>query len=189
MDDPSIPHAILPTYGGPFLSMPFAGVTDGNSGYMAIIETPNDALIRLTRPAELGSVGPIWDSQKGQFGYPRKIRYVFLDTGGHVAMAKRYRQYARDAGLLKTFSDKRAQRPQIDKLIGAADIWYFEKDALEMAREMQQAGLNRLLWSFKQSPEVVKQINDLGILTGAYDVYAYMFDPAIIPLVLINPSP
>ena len=56
VDDPSIPRGPLPTYGGPLLSMPFAGVTDGNSGYMAIIETPNDALIRLTRPAELGSV-------------------------------------------------------------------------------------------------------------------------------------
>ena len=51
------------------------------------------------------------------------IRYVFLDRGGYVAMAKRYRRHARETGLLRTLAVKREANPHVDLLIGAANVW------------------------------------------------------------------
>jgi hypothetical protein len=99
--------------------MPFWGVTDGRQGHMAIIETPDDAAIRIQRTDGKLCISPEWDSQKGQFGYTRRLRYIFFDDGGHVAVCKQYRYYAQKAGLLKTLEQKRKENPDVDLLIGA----------------------------------------------------------------------
>ena len=48
------------------------------SGQMAIIESPDDMRIRIARRNSLLCVEPLWEDQKGQFGYDRKLRYVFF---------------------------------------------------------------------------------------------------------------
>ena len=68
----------LIAYGGHGICMSFWGVTSGESGQMAIIETPDDAAIMIDRPTGNLSIAPEWDSEKGQFGYPRRLRYVFF---------------------------------------------------------------------------------------------------------------
>ncbi|MGE5612248.1 MAG: glycoside hydrolase [Bacillota bacterium] len=181
VEDPSLFTWNLIAYGGHGICMPFFGVTDGKSGCMAILQTPDDAMIQIGRTNGLGWIGPVWEGQKGQFGYTRQIRYVFLSDGGHVAMAKRYRQYAIEKGLLKTFAEKRKERPQIDKLIGAANIWYWDKDPVKMCREMLDAGIDRILWSNRAKPDVLKQLNTFGVLTSRYDIYQDLMDPAQFP--------
>ena len=39
-----------------------------------------------------------------------KLAYVFFAEGGYVAMCKRYRQHAKQTGLLKTLAEKELQR-------------------------------------------------------------------------------
>ena len=51
---------------------------------MAIIETPDDASIRIKRVAGNVCIGPEWDSQKGRFGYDRTLRYVLRDRSRTV---------------------------------------------------------------------------------------------------------
>jgi hypothetical protein len=99
--------------------------------------------ISITRVDGKLCVAPEWDPQMGKFGYARKLRYVFFDKGGHVAMCKRYRAYAKEAGLLKTLEVKRRENPSVDLLIGAVNVWYWEKDALAMLQEMQSKGIDR----------------------------------------------
>ena len=118
VDDASVETRTLIAYGGHGICMPFWGGTDGQWGQMAILETPDDAEIRIARIDGKLCIAPEWDAQKGQFGYTRKLRYVFFDKGGHVAMCKRYRSYAKDTGLLKTLMDKRAANPNVDLLMG-----------------------------------------------------------------------
>ena len=55
------------------------------------------------------------------------MRFVFFDRGGYVAMAKRYRAYAQEQGLVKTFREKAAERPLVERLPGAANVWYFPR--------------------------------------------------------------
>jgi hypothetical protein len=156
-------------------------VTDGQAGQMAIFETPDDAAIRMSRLDGRLVIAPEWDPQKQAFGYTRKLRYIFLNQGGHVAMAKRYRDFARQAGLLKTLEEKRRSNPNVDLLMGAVNVWCWDRDAVGIVKEMQAAGIERILWSNQQSPENLRALNGLGVLTSRYDIYQDVMDPAQFP--------
>jgi len=181
VDDTTVGTQRLIAYGGHGICMPFWGVTDDRRGYMAIIETADDAAIQIARTDGKLCIAPEWDAQKGQFGYARKVRYIFFDEGGHVAMCKRYRSYAQQAGLLKTLADKRAQNPNVDLLIGAVNVWYWDKDPLGMVREMKSRGIERILWSNRANPEIIQAMNDLGgVLSSRYDIYQDLMDPNVV---------
>ncbi|MBE3070582.1 MAG: hypothetical protein IMZ66_10155, partial [Planctomycetes bacterium] len=170
------------TYGGHGICMGFWGVTDGRAGHMAILETPDDAHIRIERAAGRLVIAPGWEPQKGRFGYARRLRYVFFDAGGHVAMCKRYRAQAKQTGLLKTLAEKRRENPNVDLLIGAVNVWCWDRAGPEMCRELQAAGIQRILWSNAQSPENLRAMNDMpGVLTSRYDIYQDVMDPANFP--------
>ncbi len=181
VEDGSIEPMRLIAYGGHGICMAFWGVTDGTRGHMAIIETPDDAAIRVGRSGGRLVIAPEWDAQKGQFGYARRLRYVFFDSGGHVAMCKRYRSYAKEIGIFKTLAEKRQANPNVDLLIGAANLWCWDREPLPLVREIQAAGLKRILWSNRQEPESLRAMNDLGILTSRYDIYQDLMDPANFP--------
>jgi hypothetical protein len=181
VEDETISPRRLVAYGGHGICMPFWGVTDGRKGHMAIIEAPDDASIRIKRTDERLCIGPEWDSQKGQYGYTRRLRYVFFDKGGHVAICKRYRSYARKAGLLKTLQQKRKENPDVDLIIGAVNVWCWEKNALAIVREMKSLGIERILWSHRERPDVIKSMNEMGgILTSRYDIYQDLMDPQVV---------
>jgi hypothetical protein len=181
VEDKTINTMRLIAYGGHGICMAFWGATDGQKGYMAIIETPDDAAIAIKRLDGKLCVAPEWDSQKGRFGYTRKLRYVFFDKGGHVAICKRYRTYAQETGLFKTLEQKRRENPNVDLLIGAVNIWCWEKDALSIVREAQSLGIERILWSNRQSPDVIEAMNQMaGVLTSCYDIYQDLMDPQIV---------
>ena len=179
--DRSIAPRRLIAYGGHGICMAFWGVTDGAAGQMAIIETPDDAAIRIARADGRLFIAPEWDPQKRRFGYARRLRYVFFARGGHVAMAKRYRTYARRIGRFKTLAAKRAGNPDVDRLLGAVNIWCWEGDAVGIVKELQAAGIRRILWSNRQSPENLRALNALGVLTSRYDIYQDAMNPANFP--------
>ena len=181
VDDPTIPSMRLIAYGGHGICMAFWGLTDGDKGQMAILETPDDASIRLDRIEQKLAVTPVWEAQRGQFGDERRVRYAFFAHGGHVAMAKRYRAYAQQLGLLKTLEEKRRANPNVDRLLGAVNVWCWDQDALSIARELQAAGIQRILWSNRQNPAALTALNHLGILTSRYDIYQDVMDPAHFP--------
>ena len=183
VDDESIRPLHLITYGGHGICMEFWGATDGARGQMAIIETGDDAAIRIDRVDGRLSIAQEWESQKGAFGYARRLRYVFFDAGGHVAICKRYRQYAKDTGLLVTLAEKRKAIPSVDLLVGAVNVWCWDKNAPDIVREMQAAGIQRILWSNRQPPENLKTLNEMpGVLTSRYDIYQDCMNPANFPL-------
>jgi hypothetical protein len=181
VEDRSIEPFSLIAYGGHGICMAFWGVTDGERGHMAIIETPDDASIRIGRRDGLLGIAPQWDAQHGQFGYPRRLRYIFFHHGGHVAMAKRYRAYAQKLGLFKTLAQKRDENPNVDLLVGAVNVWCWDPDGVRLVKELQLAGIKRILWSNAQSPENLRALNDLGVLTSRYDIYQDVMDPANFP--------
>ncbi len=181
VEDKSIDPFRLIAYGGHGICMAFWGATDGVRGHGVIIETPDDASIRIDRLDGKLTVAPEWDAQRGAFGYARRLRYVFFDQGGHVAIAKRYRAYAEKLGLLKTLAQKRKENPNVDLLIGAVNVWCWDKDAVSIAKEMQAAGIERILWSNQQPPENLRALNDLHVLTSRYDIYQDVMNPENFP--------
>ena len=178
IDDDSVEPMRLVGYGGHGICMAFWGVTDGQAAQMAILETPDDAAIDIARGGGLLQVRPQWDPQKGAFGYTRRIRYIFFEQAGHVAMCKRYRDYARQIGLLTTLIEKRKENPSVDLLVGAVNVWCWEKDPLLVIADMKAAGIDRILWSNQASSDDIAAMNRGGILTSRYDIYQDVLDPA-----------
>ena len=179
VDDDAIRPRRLVTYGGHGICMAFWGVTDGEAGQMTLVETADDALVRIDRLAGRLCCGAEWQSQKGRFGYPRRLRYVFFDRGGHVGMCKRYRAYAKSIGRFRTLAEKRTACPAVDRLVGAVNVWCWEKDAVAMARQMQEAGIRRILWSHRGAPDGIRAMNAMpDVLTSRYDIYQDVMNPA-----------
>ena len=174
VDDATVYPMQLVAYGGHGICMPWFGVTDTHSGagMMAILRTPDDARIDITRPVG-GSlyIRPLWEASRGQFSYARHLTYSFFDKGGYVAQAKRYRRYAQQTGLFKTLAQKRRANPNIDRLVGAVNVWNWDMDKVALCREMQSLGMDHVLWSSGGSPREIATINGLGYLTSRYDIY------------------
>ena len=181
VDDAAAPEQTLIAYGGHGICMGFWGVTDGEAGHMAVIETPDDMRIRMRRVKGSLCVAPLWEAQRGQVGYARSLRFVFFDRGGYVAMCKRYRAHARAIGLLKTLAEKRKENPNVDLLVGAVNVWCWDKDAVGIIKEMQAEGIERILWSNRRSPKELEAMNAMkGVLTSRYDIYQDLMDPEIV---------
>lgn len=178
VDDESLSEMSYYLYGGHGLCMGWYGSTDANRALLTLVETPDDASVRLPRVDGRLVLTPQWQPQKGEFGPTRKIRYVLFDSGGYVAMCKRYRQYARETGLLKTLAQKRAENPDVDKLVGAVNVWSFGPRGPEMCREMQALGIDRILWSARSEPEEIDAMNAMGVLTSRYDIFQDCMNPA-----------
>jgi hypothetical protein len=180
-DDESLPAMHYYLYGGHGLCMPWYGAVEGDTGWMALIESPDDAAVTIPRHDGLLGLVPVWEPQKHRFGPERVIRYVFLEGGGYVAMAKRYRAYAKQTGLLKTLDEKRKTIPAVDLLVGAVNIWCWDRDAAAWCRELRACGIERILWSNALPPDQIKALNEQGVLTSRYDIYQDAMDPANFP--------
>ena len=177
VDDETLKPMSYHLYGGHGLCMPWWGATDLTRGMMAIVETADDAVIDVPRIAGTLCLAPKWQPQKGHFGPPRTIRYVFFDAGGYTAMCKRYRQYAKATGLLKTMAQKKQDNPNVDRLIGAVNVWCWDRDPVGICRELQSAGIKRILWSHRSTPEQLRELNAMGVLSSRYDIYQDCMNP------------
>ena len=184
VDDPTLPDMFYHLYGGHGLCMPWYGATDGQAGWMALVETPDDAHVTVDRRHGLLELAPAWEPQKGAFGVSRRLRYVFFDQGGYVAMAQRYRAAAEKNGLVKTLSEKRRRNPAVDLLIGAVNIWCWDENATAWCKELQSLGIQRILWSNELPPAQIDSLNRMGVLTSRYDIYQDSMNPTNFPLLL-----
>ncbi len=184
-DDASIPSMQLVAYGGHGISMPWYGVTHDKSGagVMTILHTPDDARIDLTRaPGVEGQtsnllIRPQWEASRGKWSYARRATCVFFTSGGYVSQAKRYRETAQQKGLVKTLAQKKRERPAVDKLLGAVNVWNWDMDKVALSREMKSLGMDRVLWSSGGKAEEISRINALGYLTSRYDLFQDVWHP------------
>lgn len=166
-------------YGTALLDMPWIGVCDTKEGYgyEIILETPDDAFFDMI-PVKVGEREIVlpkagWIASKKRFGYPRRLICHFASEGSYVALAKHYRAYAQERGLIVPFSEKVKKNPNLNRLFGAVDVW--DKQSLEFAKEAKAAGVEKMIMNGSSTPEEMKGINELGYLTSCYDAYQDAF--------------
>ncbi|HEY3297136.1 MAG TPA: glycoside hydrolase [Armatimonadota bacterium] len=171
----------LGTMAGGSMDMPWVGVCDivpetsirKSNGYVLILDTSDDAEVSFPahKVGDRDYVAPrvTWLPSKGQFAYPRKLIYRFTSKGGYVALAKAFRSYAKEKGLLVTLAEKMKSNPNIERLFGAPDIW--GDSSLAFAKQAKVAGVDKMLIHGNPIPEDLKAVNQLGFLTSNYDNY------------------
>lgn len=160
------------------LDLPVVGVADLEKGfgYALIVETPDDGVLecRHYRAGERELVAPQvgWWAQKGRFAYPRRIVYHFVAKGGYVAIAKAYRAYARERGLLVTLREKAKRKPNLHKLFGAADVWgVWGVNYAQFVQEARLLGVDKLILHGTANREAMQKAVEAGFLTSEYDNY------------------
>ena len=165
-------------YCGHDLSMTFWGYAGEKSSCMGIVETPDDASLRMqTLDGKLAG-GIEWEPSRSKFGYNRTIRYVFFGNGGYNAICKRYREYAFKTGLLKTIEEKAKTNPNVARFARSALMWIFSPDTDVLVPQMLKAGMTQLaVTSPIFTPGEVCRMNEKGVLNGVYDCTRSVLPP------------
>lgn len=102
------------------LNMPFWGAGDEKSSYIAIIETPYDSALHLSKNPEGKIEARIrWIRCMGSLNYTRRIRYSLFPKGSYVSIAKRYREYVISKGRFKSLKEKIKEKPVLKQVIGS----------------------------------------------------------------------
>ena len=178
-------------YGGHGLCMAWWGLTDGRAGDDDPRGNAGRCGGRTCRAATacLRS-GPEWEPQKGQFGYPRRLRYVFFDHGGYVAMCKRYRAARQGRPACSRRWPRSGRRiPTSICLVGAVNVWCWDRTRWASAARCKPLGIGRILWSNRcRARANSARLNALGVLTSRYDIYQDVMDPANFPKLRGCPS-
>ncbi|MDR6562304.1 MULTISPECIES: glycoside hydrolase [unclassified Arcicella] len=163
------------------LSMPWMGITDNlfETGYMAILNTPDDGEINVKKENGLITFEPVWLSSKNTFGYNRKVTYHFFDKGGYVAQCKKYREnvWANNSAKI-TLKEKQKEFPAIEKMMGGVHLYLWDNGReVSFAQELKQAGIEKafVLWNPNHPPypEIGydNKLKELGYLSGVYELF------------------
>ena len=139
------------------LTMSWLGFTDHDfkTGYMVILDTPDDAAFDVVRQDNLLTFEPVWLSTLGTFGYARKAIYHFFDEGGYVAQCKKYRDYIWKRNQVVSLRENQKKFPAIEKMIGAVHIYVWdEARKVSFAKEMKKSGIDKafILWDPNHTP-------------------------------------
>lgn len=169
-------------YGNLSLDMPWLGIVDEKSGegLMVLVESPADAYLMMEKD-EAGRNWPniFWRPSLDTFRYPRRLSYRFSPSGGYVALAGMYRQYAAQTGKLVTLEEKARRKSNVERLKGAPMIWG-AVDAWDFVREARTRGILRGVISNAhqglRDTATLRQVNALGYITNEYDNVSDILD-------------
>lgn len=194
--------------GGNGLSMGFIGSIFGGNYFLNAVMTTADGAVTTARDDNgLVRSDIIWIAEMGKWGYERKMRFIW-GKGGITELCLQYRDIAKEKGFIVPLSEKVKKVAKVDKMLGAADIWIWNSDAMDMlyskeavyrvpsdeqverrisiAKEMKQMGMDNVLWSiFNENIEKkeISAINDLGFITTFYDIYTDVIPKDIFHLI------
>jgi hypothetical protein len=162
--------------------MPWIGLYDEDKGdgVIMLCETPADAIFGM-RWNDDKRIRPImrWRPSMDTFRYARKFSYRFVTEGGYVEMARKYREYVSEKGLILTLEERKKNRPDVAKLIGAPIIWG-STNLADFIPESRTEGLLRAVHANAQhgtsDPKVLHDAVDMGYLTCEYDSFSDIMD-------------
>lgn len=173
-------------------TMPFTAILLPQHYLMTVLDTEWDAQLQLRRSADGLLYDTVdWLPSLGQWRYARRLRYYFA-PGRTTAVCKQFRQYRTRQGLLTTLRKKQAQDPDVDRLVGAANVWLWHddyeqlmyanaqkdvdidstKEIARIAAQMQAAGMTRIIWGifFGADAKCVPLLQEqYGYLCSRYD--------------------
>lgn len=115
------------------LSMPFYLVNSGEDWMMCTFRTPDDAAVSIYK--EKGReplITPRFYRSLTSLRYQRRIVYRFEYETSYTKLCKVYKdKYAKADGYYKTFAEKAAERPLLERALGAPYVFlgYYDQSA------------------------------------------------------------
>ena len=196
VDDPDVEIRTPERVGyGSDTSMFFAGQLRGEGWLVAAAEKAFDAVL-YTRRHDDGIIrsGIGWIPEKGQWGYERAVLIMMGETGGMTSAMKRYRRLRQQQGMAVSLWEKRKKNPQMDRLVGAANVWMWHKNGMNalyseedrewevdngenirrVIPEMKALGMDDILWGifFREDCQYAREIKEkYGFLPTHYEIY------------------
>lgn len=160
-------------------TMPFVGVTNQKEGYMVATDDQWDAEFRFKKPE--GSTNTSFQLHqkpaKSALSYQRTI-YLMMVNDGYREMCAWYRVHAEKLGYAKSFSQKKAENSNIDKLIGAVDFWPIKMNVRpSFVDSLRLLGVDKAIWhltggwGMRNFSVLIDSINTHGYLSGRYDIF------------------
>jgi len=154
-------------------SMRWFGARKGESSFIAIIDTPDDAMVHFVAndkiesgTPRIASLHPVWLGSHLRLGYARSITYRFIPGADHVRMAKAFREYARKNGLFRSMDEKVKALPAADRLLGAPVLWThcgYTKTVRDVEAHPRYTGIERLVGSFDEVLERLRYLKRHGV--------------------------
>ena len=160
------------------LDLPLLILTDGQAGCLLLHDLPpDDGEFALRRHRDQWGAALRFLPQRGQFGYNRSVRLWFTETGGYVALLRRYREYLSAHGYLVPLSAKAAQQKAVGRLRGAVNLWGADE---QFYRKCQTAGIEHAIANhgWEQDGALSERLHQLGYLVNQYQCYHYTRDQA-----------
>ena len=128
-------------------SLPFFGMVRGDDGMCAIVDTWWDCDVEADHvPGDRSVLDFNWLGSLGRLAYQRRFTLRFAEGMDYLAMAKLYREHAREHGLFRTIEEKAAETPVIRE--------YMENILLRWAA-----------WNTEDGPAVlagIRRLQDMG---------------------------
>ena len=207
VDDPSIP--VLPERASlcsQTWHMALLASLRGDAWIALAPEEGADASVRHERADGLLRSQLCWESQRGEWGYERVLRFLSGGTGGLNALCSAYRAYRESLGQIVTLKEKRKKLPHLDSLIGAANCWIWPdgyenfmygtddhaelkpaaKDILRIAEELKEGGCGKALMGifFSGDRSAAREIVErTGFLVTHYDNMEDELSGTVAPLI------
>jgi len=126
---------------------------EGGSGYLAIIDTPDDVTFDFDHPAGGPTrIAPYWNTSFEAFRYTRRMIYRFYPNADHTDLALGYRDYCKRIGRWRSIEEKRLEKPQLDKLRGAIGF-----RIMALLNSLKRDGITRQFRTFHQIADMLRQ--------------------------------
>ncbi len=115
------------------LSMPFYLVNSGDDWMMCVYRTPDDAAVTIYKEkGKEPEITPRFYRSLESLRYERKLVYRFAHGSSYPELCKIYRdRFVKPEGNYKTFAEKIAERPILEKALGAPYVFlgYYNQTA------------------------------------------------------------
>jgi hypothetical protein len=149
------------------LYMPWWGFERRGAAVLVLLETPDDAGCRFDHPAGgPTSIDVRWVHSLGRWSYPRVVRFAFLDSGGYVGLAKRYRRHVVETGRFVTLREKIARNPLVARLVGAPIVHtsiLYHVQPQSSYYDKKDPAKNHQLVTFDRRAAELKALSALGV--------------------------
>ena len=160
----------------------FGGLGEDNDhGWICIVEEgcPDGGILRAGI-----SAAPLWLKELDRWSGARRLRYEFAD-GGYVGLAKAYRAWANEHGIVKTLKQKIAEVPVVANLIGGRNL------RIMMARTVKKERFDECwlpmpdeyaghadgivtLCTYAQAKTIIAEAKQLGMQRGRFTLAGWI---------------